>query len=117
MRLCNTISNIVHILTGKHTDTLTKEYAHIIHKRKAHTLPVIYESHEPLVKCFDTSSDATKIDNEELQTYDNLSDDMNIHNIQGDCSLILYDELYIEYRDKLIYTERARKILYTIQIL
>ena len=84
-------------------------------KRKA-SRTFLYESHEPLALCYDTSLDTTKISDEELQTYNDLNKPIDIHNIYNislSQSIILYDTLSVDYVHRTIYTSLARSKDYT----
>ena len=82
--------------------------AHNIHKKSTHTHIVLYESHEPIVECFGISSDSMSVNDTELTKYADLQEDMNIHNMPENKSLVLYDTLYIEYIHDFIYVDHAK---------
>ena len=125
MRQFSIIGAITYIIFGERhidiTDVQSVVCAYPFKIEPAHTSPaVVYESHEPIVKCFDMSTEEIIISDEELDEYDSLEDDFNIHNIHTNQSLILYDKLHIDYREdriyKLIYiaSAKSKDIIYNI---
>ena len=119
MRLFSIVSTIVSIISGRHIDITNTENivnAHMFYRREDTTFPVVYESHEPLSVCYDMRSDTMSIDDEELQAYADLSDDIDVHNIHTNQSIVLYDVLCIDYRHSLIHIDRAhsKDIVYNI---
>ena len=108
MTLFNIISAIAHTMFGKHIN-YTENFSHTtLYKREAHTMPVVYESHDPLTECFDMSADSMRIDNEEFAKYKNLQDDIDIHNVLKNQSVILHDTLRIDYGQEFMYIDRLR---------
>ena len=67
---------------------------------------VVYE--EPLVQCFYMSAEHTVISDHELYAHTDISEDIDIHNIHSDMSVILYDTSYIYYG----YSIKAENIHY-----
>ena len=117
MRSFSIINTITTIIFGRHIDlTSTESVVSVIHKREAiHTMPVVYESHEPLVQCFDTSADTTEISDEELTKYGDIGDTIDIHNIPSGQSLMLYNTFMLDYGGKIIYAGRfySKELIYS----
>ena len=86
---------------------ITDDREHIRLKR-ASTLPVIYESHNPIMQCFDMSSDTMSIDDEEFERYANLQDDIDMRHVSENQSVILHDTLYVSCTQQNTYTEHAQ---------
>ena len=113
MKLFSTISAVTHmIFRGYMHSTSTESVSvHTRPKREAYTLsPTLYESRRPLVQCFDVSAEEQTIHDEELQEYDDLHADIDIHNVPFNQSLVLYDTLCIDRKNLmgLVYVGRSR---------
>ena len=103
------ISTVTNAIFGKRTNSHTHtKRAYIRVKREdKHTFPVVYENHDPIVECFDMSSEEHAISDKELKRYADLQDDINIHDLPSNQSLILHDALYIDCQQNNMRLERA----------
>ena len=110
MTLFNIINTVTRTVFGRHIDTHTEHTtnAHTLYRREAHVLPVVYENHDPIVECFDMNTDSMSVDNAEFASYANLQDDIDIHNVLKNQSIVLHDTLYINYEHKHVYVNYAR---------
>ena len=110
MGLFSIIHTITNIAINQYVHIAhTEERAHTFHKREvSHTFPVLYESHTPLVMCYDTRSETKTIDATEIAEYaDLLNASVNDH-IPLYQSIVLYDTLSVEYMSQTIYVSHAR---------
>ena len=108
----NSIKYLGKMISFSIIDTITSTEsvvsAHTRFERETHTsFPVVYENHEPIVQCFDMSSDVSEIDDSELERYTSLQEDIDVHSMHSNQSLVLYDALYIDCIGDIMYVHRA----------